>query len=223
MALTDPPYSSGGFTRGDRAATPTTKYSSAAQTPSRAERVPSFTGDNRDQRGQLAWMTLWLAELRRVLVEGGHVLVCTDWRQLPLTSDAIQAAGFVWRGILTWHKPLHRPLRGGVSPACEFLVHGVNGPTRPERPQIRGFFSQSAPGSKVRQHLTEKPVDLGSHVLGLARPGEVVVDPFVGSGAFGEAALRAGCYFRGCEISSHYHELSTARLVRVRDELERDD
>ena len=27
-----------------------------------------------------------------------------DWRQLPLASDAIQAGGFVWRGIIAWDK-----------------------------------------------------------------------------------------------------------------------
>jgi hypothetical protein len=51
--ITDPPYSSGGFTRGDRTASTTAKYT---LTGTQIER-PAFAGDNRDQRsfGLKAW------------------------------------------------------------------------------------------------------------------------------------------------------------------------
>ena len=44
--ITDPPYSSGGFTRGDRAAPVASKYCQNGNDLGRA----SFSGDNRDQR-----------------------------------------------------------------------------------------------------------------------------------------------------------------------------
>jgi site-specific DNA-methyltransferase (adenine-specific) len=28
----------------------------------------------------------------------------TDWRQLPLATDALQAGGFIWRGLIAWDK-----------------------------------------------------------------------------------------------------------------------
>jgi hypothetical protein len=60
--ITDPPYSSGGFTRGDRTASTTAKYT---LTGTQIER-PAFAGDNRDQRSFGYWCALWLSECLRV-------------------------------------------------------------------------------------------------------------------------------------------------------------
>ena len=59
--ITDPPYSSGGAFRGDRAASTLTKYVRSASHEKRTE----FGGDTRDQRGFLAWSSMWLAAARR--------------------------------------------------------------------------------------------------------------------------------------------------------------
>lgn len=98
--ITDPPYSSGGQFRGDRTGSTDAKYT-------RMEfqgRRPDFAGDNRDQRSYLAWMAMWLWEAKRVLVPGAPVVLFTDWRQLPATTDALQAGGMVWRGVAVWDK-----------------------------------------------------------------------------------------------------------------------
>lgn len=89
--ITDPLYASGGTHSSARKASPTAKYGCHAH--------EDFAGDERDQSSHLAWMQLWLAECSRVLKEGAPVLLFTDWRQLPLTTDALQCAGFTWRGI----------------------------------------------------------------------------------------------------------------------------
>lgn len=72
--ITDPPYSSGGATRGDRMASTTTKYVTSGQTLVR----PDFLGDNRDQRSFMAWCTLWLAEALRVCRSGAPACVFSD-------------------------------------------------------------------------------------------------------------------------------------------------
>lgn len=94
--ITDPPYSSGGQYRGDRVAPCAPKYYKAA--------LANFSGDNRDQRSYLAWSTLWLTAARALTREGGLLCSFIDWRQLPTLSDAIQAAGWTWRGVLCWDR-----------------------------------------------------------------------------------------------------------------------
>ncbi len=96
--ITDPPYSSGGFTRGDRSLPPAMKYT---MNGTKIER-PTFAGDNRDQRSFGYWCALWLGECLRVAKPGAPLCVFTDWRQLPTMTDAIQAGGWVWRGIVDW-------------------------------------------------------------------------------------------------------------------------
>ncbi len=55
-----------------------------------------FTGDNRDSRSWAFWCTLWISEARRVTKSAGYCLLFTDWRQLPTTTDVMQAGE--WQG-----------------------------------------------------------------------------------------------------------------------------
>ena len=57
MVLTDPPFSSGGAFRGDRAARTSSKYTDHGYQGAAA--LPDFTGDNRDQRSFMVWCGLW--------------------------------------------------------------------------------------------------------------------------------------------------------------------
>lgn len=108
--ITDPPYSSGGLHRSDRNKSTGDKY---VQSGTQVQR-PDFQGDHRDQRSYLAWCSLWLAECLRIVKPGRPALVFTDWRQLPTTCDALQAGGFVWRGVVAWDKG------GGRAPQPRF-------------------------------------------------------------------------------------------------------
>lgn len=65
---------------------------------------------------------------------------------------------------------------------------------------------------------TEKPVELWARLIAnSARPGQLVVDPFMGSGSSGEAALTYGCRFAGCDTSPKSIEVATKRMNRVWD------
>jgi site-specific DNA-methyltransferase (adenine-specific) len=209
--ITDPPYSSGGFTRGDRSKATGDKYLSKES----KERFADFTGDNRDQRGFVAWCSLWMGEAFRVLEDGAPVVVFTDWRQLPVTTDAVQIAGFVWRGVAVWTKEnASRPQLGRFRADAEFLVWGSKGPMRAwEGAEVLpGTFAHTPVHSSEREHQTEKPLALMEDVVRIARPGALVVDPFCGSGTTGVAAIRHGRRFLGCELSATYWAKALERL-----------
>jgi site-specific DNA-methyltransferase (adenine-specific) len=209
--ITDPPYSSGGATRGDRTATTTTKY---MQTGSGNKGVlPDFEGDNRDQRSFLTWCSLWL-QGARLLCEPGAPLFCfVDWRQLPTMTDAVQAGGWVWRGIVPWDKTgAVRPQLGRPSAQCEYLVYATNGPAVlwEGAPCIAGFYTQPAPRERI--HITEKPVRLLRDIARLVRPDGLVFDPFVGSGAHGVGVLCEGRRYLGLELSEEIAARAAERL-----------
>jgi site-specific DNA-methyltransferase (adenine-specific) len=162
--ITDPPYCSGGVSASSRTTqTARQKYVSGdAQ-----HQLADFSGDQRDQRGYLAWMTLVLTQCLRVTRTGGPLLVFCDWRQLPVTSDALQAAGWIWRGIVPWHKPIARPVRGGFRRACEYALWATNGPVDAARNPVYlpGLFSASQPRGEGRVHITQKPDELMSALV----------------------------------------------------------
>lgn len=126
--ITDPPYSSGGQYKGDRSAATGQKYTDQKYSGSELE---DFSGDNRDQRSFLTWCNLWLDMARDSLAPGGIVALFSDWRQLPTMTDALQVAGYVWRGIVPWAKPTARPQMGRFTAQCEYLIWAVTAHSQP--------------------------------------------------------------------------------------------
>lgn len=208
--VTDPPYSSGGQHRGDRASSKGNRKYLGAEG---AEALPDFEGDTRDQRGYLVWSSLWLAEAWRTLRPGGAVVVACDWRQLPVTSDALQVAGFVWRGIVPWLKPGSRPQVGRFTASGEYFVWGSRGSMPSEGECLDGFHV--IPSPKDREHPTEKPIELMRSLVRIAPVGGIVGDPFAGSGTTLVAAITEGRRAWGAELSSDYAAIADRRVRAV--------
>lgn len=209
--ITDPPYNSGGRTPNERRSQSTRgKYVSSDAKHDLAD----FAGDNRDQRSYTFWLTLVLAECLRVATPGASVLVFSDWAQLPATSDALQAAGWVWRGVIPWRKPIARPQRNGFKRECEYVLWGSNGPLlrHAEPIYLRGWVEGSQPLGRKRHHITQKPVEVLRHLVQVCPPGGTVLDPCAGAGSTGVAALAEGRRFVGIEITEHYARVAEERL-----------
>lgn len=206
--ITDPPYSSGGAFRSDRAGPANEKYAAGKQ----LDRLPEFFGDSRTERGLLLWSALWLGECWRVARAGAAIAVFTDWRSYPTMSDALQAGGWSWRGVGVWIKPpgRSRPISGGLWNDTEFVLWGSKGPRSGEC--LPGTWTVAAPRSDLRLHATEKPQAVLADLVRLAPAGGVVLDPFTGSGSTGVAAITAGRRFIGYELSPDYAAIATDRL-----------
>lgn len=71
-----------------------------------------------------------------------------------------------------------------------------------------------APGALVRNtHTTVKPIELMRYLVRLVTvEGGVVLDPFMGSGTTGIAALLEGCKFVGIEREADYMEIARRRI-----------
>lgn len=209
--LTDPPYSSGGVTMGARQADPAQKYQSSGV----KKQYPPMLGDAKDQRSWTMWCTLWLGECWRIAREGAPLMVFTDWRQLPALSDAVQAAGWSWRGIIAWDKRSSRPQIGKFRQQCEYVLFATKGRfVAHTRACLPGVYSYPViPVQKV--HLTSKPVALIEGLLAVTAPQASVLDPFMGGGSVGEACIRTGRGYVGMELSREYYDISRTRLTAV--------
>ncbi|WP_406447089.1 site-specific DNA-methyltransferase [Streptomyces sp. NBC_01613] len=221
--ITDPPYNSGGRTAKERTSrSAKQKYTSADA----GHELPDFTGENMDQRSYGFWLTQTMTQAHRLTRVGGTALLFTDWRQLPITTDAIQAAGWLWRGVLSWHKPQARPQKGRFTQNCEFIVWASNGSIDAARNPVYlpGLYSASQPSGKSRQHITQKPVSVMRELVQISPPGGTVLDFTCGSGSTGVAALLEGRDFIGVEKTKHYAAIAADRLtVTLQQTLSQDD
>jgi site-specific DNA-methyltransferase (adenine-specific) len=212
LVLTDPPYNSGGRTNADRSnQSARSKYVSGDA----EHQLPDFPGDSRDQRGYTAWLALILAECLRASRPGASLLIFTDWRQLPATSDAVQAGGWTWRGVVPWRKPISRPQRDGFRRECEYVLWASNGqPLRHAEPiYLPGLVEGSQPRGKGRLHITQKPVEVLRQLVQICPAAGTVLDPFAGSGSSGVAALVECRSWIGIEITEHYSAIAGERLA----------
>lgn len=222
LIIADPPYSSGGMLRGDRSNNPKEKYT--RNDTKNYEKLNDFDGDTRDQRSYLYWSHLWMSQALDITKNGGLMLVFTDWRQLPITTDAVQGAGWVWRGIIPWHKQASRPMADRFTSSCEYIVWATKGARKvdmkdKESKYPEGFYTYRPP--KDRVHVTEKPVELYRHIYQILRPNSKILDPFLGSGNSAIACHieQMGHRFIGCEVNYYAFEVAKNRIKQAESQL----
>ena len=213
--ITDPPYSSGGMYRADRAAPTQSKYQVSHET---TRTYAAFAGDNRDQRSFEKWVDSWASQCLALVGEGGGLGVFIDWRNVACVVDAVQVAGWVYRGLTPWHKGTDlRPNKGWFRRNIEFIVWASAGPLI-TGPAAEGecwdgmFVARVNDGDK--QHQTGKPVPLLTQMLSVRPEWTTYLDPFAGSGTTLVAARNLGKKAIGVELDEGYCEIAAKRLAQ---------
>ena len=219
MVLCDPPYSSGGLFAGDRKKETASKYFD--EKFAGAASLPSFSGDNMDQRSFTEFMRMTLAKCRQKAKAESICAVFIDWRNLPAMTDALQMAGWIWRGVVVWDKGNSRPTPNRFRNDCEYIVWGTNGARKavfePGAAICPGCYHIPNVAKKERHHQTEKPVELLEKLLGICPRGGVILDPFMGSGSTGVAAVNTDRGFIGIELDPNYYNTAERRIMEARE------
>lgn len=157
--------------------------------------------------------------LPAVVSDGLAYAWCAD-RQFGMIHALMATWGFQ-PGFAVWSKPNPPPSvrKSTWISAAELCVRG----RRKGAPYIwdgehSANFNVITLGCRAHPsgHPNEKPVELMMRILRKhLRPGEVVLDPFCGSGAIGEATLILGGRYIGVDISAQWVEYSDARLAAL--------
>jgi len=86
--------------------------------------------------------------------------------------------------------------------------------------QFRGIWKFQFLAGVNKIHPTQKPLPLMLHVVAhITLPGAVILDPFMGSGSTGEAALRLGREFIGVEVDAGFYAGAERRLATISPDL----
>lgn len=146
-------------------------------------------------------------------------LIGVPWR----LAFALQEAGWYLRADCIWHKPNAQPESVRDRPTraheCVFLFskgeqyHYDNAAVRgPNGRNLRTVWDINTQPDK-HAHEAMFPVKLVEPCLALtSRPGDLILDPFIGAGTAGLAALRLGRRFVGVELNPDYAADAERRL-----------
>jgi DNA modification methylase len=174
----------------------------------------------------LAFNGAWIATVPPYLCEGGILGTFIDWRGLPTVHSAVGSFGLVPLNLIVWAKTnagmgsLYRsqhellPLfTKGSRPHVNNVELDKRGRWRSNVSTYPGASSLgSDAGRGLKDHPTVKPTAmLEDALLDLTNRGDLVIDPFLGSGSTLIAAEATGRLCRGVELDPLYVDVIIRR------------
>lgn len=172
----------------------------------------------------------WLSECQRVLTDNGAIWVSGTAHAIFSVGFAMQRLGFKVLNDIIWFKPNASP-----NLSCRYFTHSTetiiwaakNETSKhtfhyelmkqlSNGKQMRNLWEISPPKPKEKiygKHPTQKPLELIERILlASSNEGDLVLDPFNGSGTTGVAAVRLHRKYLGIETSKDYLDLTVKRL-----------
>jgi modification methylase len=181
-----------------------------------------------------AFTKAWLTEVRRILKPNGSLWVIGSYHNIFRLGAMMQDMGFWILNDVVWRKANPMPNFKGTrfTNAHETLIWASMGEkakytfnyramkTLNDELQMRSDWVLPICGGQERLkkggtkvHPTQKPEALLYRVmLATTNPGDVVLDPFFGTGTTGAVAKRLGREWIGCERESIYREAALERI-----------
>ena len=176
----------------------------------------------------------WLTEARRVLKPNGSLWVIGSYHNIFRVGAILQDLGFWILNDIVWRKANPMPNFKGTrfTNAHETLIWAAQGEknrytfnyrvmkTLNDELQMRSDWVLPICGGQerlkrggVKAHPTQKPEALLYRVmLATTNKGDVILDPFFGTGTTGAVAKRLGREWIGCEKEDIYREVAMERI-----------
>lgn len=205
LVLTDPPYNTG-----------------MKRMPS-ATRFRNFFDDALPPDEYRALACEVCGELYRVLRADRAIYVFMGWKSLGVWLDELSRAGFHLKNVIVWDKVIHGMNYQNYAYTHEFLIFAVKGSFHPRNKgtgddsyrdlwHIRREMRQ--PRNDEFHHETVKPVEVVRRPIEHAsEPGDLVLDPFFGSGRILIVANDLGRDYLGIERDPRFYEMAQAAVT----------
>ncbi len=160
----------------------------------------------------------WLHDAARVLKKGGALLCFTRYDTEEAFRYAMRIAGFSPKTQVIWDKGVHSvgDCLGDFGLRHENVIFAVKGRFRFPNGRPVSVIPIPRLASVRLTHPNEKPVELLKHLIqAVTKPGDVVLDPFVGSGTTAVAAKALGRRYIGIELDPGYVRKARARIASI--------
>ncbi|WP_176024893.1 DNA methyltransferase [Brucella pseudintermedia] len=179
---------------------------------------PPYLVNYRDRNGRKVanddnarWLRPAFNQMHRVLKDGGFAVSFYGWNKVDLFMDAWKAAGFRIVGHIVFRKRYASSAKFLRYQHEQAYLLAKGNVCLPENP-IPDVIDFPYAGNKL--HPTQKPVEaLRPLIEAFTKPGELVLDPFSGSGSTLAAAQQLDRDWIGIELDSRHHQTASRRLA----------
>jgi len=150
-------------------------------------------------------------ELIRITKGSGYVFC--GWAQITPIIEVIRDHSLTHR-LCCWSKPASNPMNGQFVwlSSAEYCVY-FKKPSATFNYHCKGSVWTFPTGTGVTEHPTEKPVNLFKYLIeASSNAGDIVCDPFLGSGTTAVACIQTGRHYIGIEQSREYCDIAERRV-----------
>ena len=164
----------------------------------------------------------WIEMSFEVLKPGGSLIVFNDFKKISYIIEIATKIGYEYKDSLIWNKtnPMPRNRDRRYVPAMEIMLWFVKPKgkwtfNRQNDVYETGLFQypSESGGGFNRIHPTQKPIKLIKQLISIhSNQGDLILDPFMGSGTTAVAANELDRNYIGFEIDSNYFEKSLNRI-----------
>ena len=175
--------------------------------------MPNSMGEN-VFAGSIPDFKEWLKLCYDKLANKTHIYVFTNTISLQETLNSATDVGFKLHNVLTMIKDTGMPNRWYYK-QTELILFFRKGEAKPINDYTsRDWFNVTMPKAKDgKLHITQKPLGITQKLItNSSLEGQVILDPFMGSGTTGVAAKNLGRNFIGIEKDENYFTIARERI-----------
>ncbi|WP_289258692.1 site-specific DNA-methyltransferase [Campylobacter sp.] len=164
----------------------------------------------------------WIKSYMQILDRNGSIIIFCSYRFISYICDSLESAGCDVKDILVWQKsnPMPRNINRRYVQDMEFAIWAVmNGSkwvfNKPKNiSYLRSLYSAPIVSGKEKTgHPTQKSLKIMQEIIkNHTNSGDLILDPFMGSGSTGVASVGLGRKFIGVELSKNYYNIAKDRL-----------
>lgn len=202
LVLTDPPYNI-----------------SKKNNFSSMERYNKYRGMDFGEWDKGFNQTEWIDIVAPLLKDDANVVIFNSWQNIKEISDHLEKNGLTTKRILVLRKTNPMPVNRDrlFANSFEFIIWAVKGKWtfNREKEIESGFFECKNNGET--KHPTEKQLKTIKELLNiLSNEGQVILDPFLGSGTTAVAAIDLKRRFIGIEKEEKYFNIAKKRIEKFK-------
>jgi DNA modification methylase len=176
-----------------------------------------ITNDNLTPRRYRLWLNKVVNSISEALVPGACFYIWNSHKNFGLMHDLLTENNFKIASVITWAKESFAPGFGDYNEQTEFCLYGWKGGSRhswfgPKNETTLWRINRDK--TLLYNHPTQKALELAERAIrNSSKSGDIVFDPYLGSGTTLIAAARLGRRCFGMEIEPKYCDIIVRRYI----------